>query len=59
MLEYDQLFKTLEELVMHHSPSGAETEINHLLLSRFAAVGVEVWQDRADNVIGDILLAPP
>ena len=52
--DYDRLFNTIEELVMHHSPSGAEAEINQLLISRFAALGVEVWQDRADNVIAKI-----
>lgn len=36
---------------MHHSPSGAETEINRFLLDWFAAAGVEHWQDEADNVI--------
>ncbi|NEO36504.1 MAG: M42 family metallopeptidase [Moorea sp. SIOASIH] len=51
---YDQLFKTIEELVMHHSPSGAEGEIDQLLLHRFQALGVETWQDRAGNVIAKI-----
>ncbi len=36
---------------MHHSPSGVETQINQLLLRRFAEIGVEVWQDKADNII--------
>lgn len=54
MSDYDQLFKQIEELVMHHSPSGAETEINQLLMQRFTALGVEVWQDRADNIIAKI-----
>ena len=52
--DYDRLFQTIAELVMHHSPSGAETQINELLLTRFAALGVEVWQDQADNVIAKI-----
>lgn len=52
--DYDRLFKTIEELVMHHSPSGVEKEINELLLSRFTGLGVEVWQDRADNIIAKI-----
>lgn len=52
--EYNRLFQTIKELVMHHSPSGAETQINDLLLSRFAALGIEVWQDQADNVIAKI-----
>lgn len=54
MWDYNQLFLTIEELVMHHSPSGAETEINQYLLQRFTALGVEVWQDRADNIIAKI-----
>lgn len=54
MWDYEQLFKIIEELVMHHSPSGAEAEINQLLLQRFAALGVEVWCDRADNIIAKI-----
>ncbi len=53
--EYDRLFQTIAELVMHHSPSGVETQINELLLSRFAALGIEVWQDQADNVIAKII----
>jgi len=54
MWDYEQLFKIIEELVMHHSPSGVETEINQFLLQRFAALGVEVWSDRADNIIAKI-----
>ncbi len=54
LLDYDRLFSTIEELVLHHSPSGAEDEINQLLLSRFTALGVKVWQDRADNIIAKI-----
>ena len=53
-LDCDRLFATIEELVLHHSPSGVEAEINQLLLSRFAALKVEVWQDRADNIIAKI-----
>ncbi|AFY31323.1 M42 family metallopeptidase [Calothrix sp. PCC 7507] len=54
MWDYEQLFQIIEELVMHHSPSGVETEINQFLLQRFASLGVEVWQDRADNIIAKI-----
>ena len=39
---------------MHHSPSGAESEINQYLIEQFTALGVEVWQDRADNIIAKI-----
>jgi putative aminopeptidase FrvX len=54
LLDYDRLFKTIEELVLHHSPSGAEAEIDQLLISRFAALGLDVWQDSAGNVIAKI-----
>lgn len=52
--DYDQLFQTIEELVLHHSPSGVEGEIDQLLMSRFQALGVQVWQDRAGNAIAKI-----
>lgn len=54
MWDYEDLFKNIEELVMHHSPSGAEAEINQYLMQRFAALDVEVWCDRADNIIAKI-----
>jgi putative aminopeptidase FrvX len=54
MCNYDHLFKRIEQLVMHHSPSGAEAEINQFLMQQFAALGVEVWCDRADNIIAKI-----
>lgn len=54
MWDYDRLFEIIEELVMHHSPSGVETEINQLLMQRFTALGVQVWCDRADNIIAKI-----
>ncbi|MGH2414345.1 MAG: M42 family metallopeptidase [Microcystaceae cyanobacterium] len=54
MPDYDNLFKTIEELVLHHSPSGVEDEIDQCLLSRFKNLGVETWQDRAGNIIAKI-----
>lgn len=53
-MDYDQLFNSIEELVLHHSPSGVEEEIDRLLLNRFKALGVETWQDRSGNVIAKI-----
>ncbi|MBD2101534.1 M42 family metallopeptidase [Leptolyngbya sp. FACHB-261] len=47
----DHLFTTIEELVLLHSPSGVESEIDGVLLERFKALGVETWQDDAGNVI--------
>jgi len=54
MTKYEQLFQTIEELVLHHSPSGVEKEIDTLLLNSLTALGVENWQDQAGNVIGKI-----
>ncbi len=54
MSDYDNLFQIIEELVMHHSPSGVEGEINRFLMQRFASLGVQVWGDRADNIIAKI-----
>ena len=54
MHNYKHLFELIEQLVMHHSPSGAEAEMNQLLMQLFSALGVEVWCDRADNIIAKI-----
>lgn len=51
---FNTLFATISELVMCHSPSGAESEINHWLLQRFQELGIEVWLDAADNCIAKI-----
>jgi len=52
--KYRNLFNTIEQLVMHHSPSGVEGEINQILIRKFQDLGVEVWQDQADNIIAKI-----
>lgn len=52
--EYDRLFKTIEELVLCHSPSGWEQEVDRYLWSSFQALAVEVSQDRAGNLIAKI-----
>lgn len=53
-MDCDRLFATIERLVMCHSPSGVEGEINSELCRRFAEMGVEVECDDADNVIAKI-----
>ena len=53
-INYEHLFKTIAELVLHHSPSGVEEEIDTTLLERFTVWGVENWQDRAGNIIAKI-----
>ncbi|MEO1636158.1 MAG: M42 family peptidase, partial [Cyanobacteria bacterium J06631_9] len=47
----DTFFEVISELVMCHSPSGVETEVNEYLLARLAALGVNHWQDAADNIV--------
>jgi putative aminopeptidase FrvX len=42
MWNYEQLFNNIGELVMYHSPSGVETEINEFLFLRFTGLGVQV-----------------
>jgi len=39
----------MEELVMLHFPSGAESEINQRLMEKFAGLGVNAIVDRANN----------
>ncbi|MDJ0695793.1 M42 family peptidase [Mastigocoleus sp. MO_188.B34] len=54
MHNYQDLFNIIEELVMHHSPSGAEKEVNQFLMEQFDSLGVKAWCDRADNIIAKI-----
>ena len=51
---FDSLFDTIAELVMCHSPSGAEHEINDYLLNRLESLGIEHWQDDADNIVARV-----
>ncbi len=53
-MDYNSLFNSIEDLVLRHSPSGSECEINQRLLERFAQLGVEAWRDQADNIIAKI-----
>lgn len=53
-MDLDQLYSLIEELVLYHSPSGVETEIDHPLLQKFSQLGVETWQDSAGNIIAKI-----
>jgi putative aminopeptidase FrvX len=52
--EYDRLFNKIRELVLCHSPSGVEAEVDRLILEQFEVLGVETWQDRAGNIIAKI-----
>jgi putative aminopeptidase FrvX len=54
MTAYDRLFDQIQTLVLCHSPSGWEMEVDEVLLQQFKALNLEVWQDRAGNVIAKI-----
>lgn len=47
----DSLFNLISDLVLKHSPSGFESEIDDYLLASFRACGHEPWIDAAGNVI--------
>lgn len=51
MSGHDELFETIQDLVMRHSPSGIEHEIDELLLTRLKATGYEARLDQAGNLI--------
>jgi putative aminopeptidase FrvX len=53
-MSHDALFNRIAEMVMCHSPSGAETEINQYLIDELARLGIDHWLDEADNVIAKI-----
>jgi len=50
-LDRERLFRCLGELLQAHAPSGAEGEIDQVVMERMRAVGDAVWQDAADNII--------
>ena len=47
----DRFFEAIAQLVMCHSPSGVEGEVNDYLLGKLEELGVEHWQDDADNIV--------
>jgi putative aminopeptidase FrvX len=54
METYDELFKLIEELVMRHSPSGMEDDIDDLLRTHFTRLGLTVYSDQAGNLIARV-----
>lgn len=58
-MDYDRWFTAIETLVMRHSPSGVEAEMDRWLLDEFAAIGLEAWQDEAGNIIAKIVGRQP
>lgn len=53
-MPHEALFDRIADLVLCHSPSGVEGEINQRLMTLFAEMGVEHWRDEADNLIAKI-----
>ncbi|MEL6496656.1 MAG: M42 family peptidase [Cyanobacteria bacterium J06623_7] len=51
---YDRLFDVIQALVLCHSPSGWEIEVDAALFARFKTLGVDVWQDRGGNIIAKL-----
>ncbi|MEO0758623.1 MAG: M42 family peptidase [Cyanobacteria bacterium J06648_16] len=49
--DYDQFFAVIEALVLCHSPSGVEHEVNAYLENYLQKKDVEYWQDEADNIV--------
>lgn len=47
----DELFESIRDLVMCHSPSGVEREVDDLLHARFARLGLTARSDAAGNLI--------
>ncbi|MGH8604560.1 MAG: M42 family peptidase, partial [Gammaproteobacteria bacterium] len=48
------LFELIRELVLQHSPSGVENEVDCLLKGRFDALGLESAIDAAGNLVAKI-----
>jgi putative aminopeptidase FrvX len=53
-MSYNALFDRIADLVMCHSPSGVEGEINERLMQLLTELQVEHWRDEADNIIAKI-----
>lgn len=54
MSDYNALFQSISELVLRHSPSGVESDVDELLLEKFAALRIPASLDAAGNLIARI-----
>ncbi len=50
-MDYDLWFDRISELVLCHSPSGAEAEIDRWLLTHLHNLERDCWQDGAGNIV--------
>ncbi len=51
-MQRGELLETIERLILAHSPSGAEQEVDDLILEAFRRRTDEVYQDSAGNIVG-------
>jgi len=51
MQTYDLLFNLIRDLVMRHSPSGVEGDVDELLMAHFRQLGLAMRQDASGNII--------
>lgn len=54
MMTYDALFDLIRDLVMRHSPSGVEQEVDGLIQAHFAQLGIAMRSDASGNLIARI-----
>lgn len=54
METHDTLFAMISDLVLRHSPSGVEGEVDELLKAQFEDAGVKVHSDAGGNLIAHI-----
>lgn len=47
-----ELLSTLERLIVAHSPSGAESEVDRIVEEAFRSRADEVYRDEAGNIVG-------
>ncbi len=51
---YDRLFEAISTLVLHHSPSGQEGEVDRVIRDQLTTLNVHYWQDEAGNLIAKL-----
>lgn len=51
---HNRLFDTIQELVLRHSPSGVEHEVDEWLKARFESLGLATTMDLSGNLIAKI-----
>lgn len=53
-MDRQRIYRVIEELVLCHSPSGSEQEIDAYLCSAFEGLGLDWRKDPADNLVATI-----